>query len=109
MSHAVRDQLFLRQPEIDVLVIGDEDTPAPGTPDAAILVWIEQNDYILVSRNRRTMPRHLQAHLADGRHVPGILLLRRRCSLGQLIEDLLLIWRVSEPGEFRDRIEYLPL
>jgi len=29
--------------------------------------------------------------------------------LGQLIDDLLLIRRASKPGEYQDRIEYLPL
>jgi len=109
MPHAVRDQLLLREPKIGVMVIGDESAPALGTPDAVILEWIERNGYILISRNRRTIPRHLREHLAAGYHVPGIFLLRRRCSLGQLIEDLLLIWKASEPGEYRDRIEYLPL
>jgi hypothetical protein len=109
IPHAVRDQLLLREPEIRVLAIGDELAPARGTPDPAILEWIERNGYILVSRNRRAIPGHLRDHLAAGRHVPGIFLLRRRCSLGRLIEDLLLIWRASEPGEYRDLIEYLPL
>ena len=105
----MRDQLLLREPEIQVLAIGDELAPARGTLDPAILEWIEQNGYVLVSRNRRTIPNHLRDHLATGHHVPGIFLLWRQCSLGRLIEDLLLIWRTSEPSEYRDRIEYLPL
>lgn len=109
VSHAVRDQLLLREPEMQVLIIGDEMAPPLGTPDAVILEWIERNGYILISRNRRTIPRHLREHLAAGHHIPGIFLLRRRFSLGQLIEDLLLIWSVSEPDEYQDRIEYLPL
>lgn len=109
MPHAVRDQLLLREPEMPVLVIGDDMAPALGTRDSVILEWIEWNGYILISRNRRTIPRHLREHLAAGHHVPGIFLLRRRCSLGQLIEDLLLIWSASEPDEYQDRIEYLPL
>lgn len=92
-----------------VLLIGDELAPALGTPDPAILKWIERNGYILISQNRRTIPDHLRDHLATGCHVPGNFLLRRRCSLVQLIQDLLLVWSVSESGEYRDRIEYLPL
>ncbi len=109
VPHAVRDQLLLREPGMQVLIIGDDIAPTLGTPDPAILEWIERNGYILISRNRRTIPRYLQEHLAAGHHVPGIFLLRRRHSLGQLIEDLLLIWSASEPGEYQDRIEYLPL
>jgi len=109
MPHAVRDQLLLREPEMQVLVVGDEMAPALGTPDPMILEWIERNGYILITRNRRTIPEHLREHLAAGHHVPGIFLVRRRFSLGQLIDDLLLIRRASKPGEYQDRIEYLPL
>ena len=109
MPHAVRDQLLLREPEMQVLVVGDEMAPALGTPDPMILEWIERNGYILISRNRRTIPKHLREHLAAGHHVPGIFLVRRRFSLGQLIDDLLLIRRASKSGEYQDRIEYLPL
>ncbi len=109
MAHAVRDQLLLREPRLDILCIGDDTAPPLGTPDPIILEWIEQKGYILISRNRRTIPGHLREHLTAGRHVPGILLLTRRHSLGQLLNDLLLIWNASEPGEYQDRIEYLPL
>ena len=107
--HAIRDQLLRREPRMEVLVVGDETAPALGTPDAELLRWIEREGYILVSRNRRTLPRHLRDHLEAGGHVPGIFLLRRRYSLGQIIEDLMLIWEAGRPEEYRDRIEYLPL
>jgi len=51
----------------------------------------------------------LRDHLAAGNHVPGILLIRRRYTWGQVIDDLYLIWDASTPDEYRDRIEYLPL
>jgi hypothetical protein len=94
---------------MDVSCIGDENAPPYGTPDAAILEWIEETGYILVSRNRRTMPLHLKEHLAQGKHVPGLLLLKKRISISELIEDLLLIWHASEPSEYQDHIRYLPL
>jgi hypothetical protein len=107
--HAVRDQLLRRGPEMKVLAVGDDEAPAFGTLDQELLRWIEREGYILVSRNRRTIPRHLREHLEAGGHVPGIFLLRRRYSLGQVIEDLMLIWEAGRPEEYRDRIEYLAL
>jgi hypothetical protein len=108
MSHTIRNQLLLREPEMEILTIGDGIAPALGTLDPIILTWIEQHGYILVSRNRRTIPDHLREHLAAGYHVPGIILLKRRYSLGEVLNDLLLIWHASNPNEYRDRIEYLP-
>lgn len=107
--HAIRDQLLRRQPELEVLAVGDALAPAFGTLDPDLLRWIEREGYVLVSRNRRTLARHLPAHLEAGGHVPGIFLLRRRASLGHILEDLLLIWEAGHPDEYRDRIEYLPL
>ena len=107
--HAIRDQLLRRKPEMEVLVVGDDVAPALGTSDRELLQWIERVGYILVSRNRRSMPRHLQEHLETGGHVPGIFLLRRRHSLGLVIKDLMLIWEAGRPKEYRDRVEYLPL
>ena len=108
MPHGVRDQLLYHEPALKVLCIGDESAPAIGTPDPVILEWIEQNGYILVTRNRKTMPIHLQEHLAKGRHVPGILLLRRRLPIGQLIEDLHLIFKSSALKDYQDHIDFLP-
>jgi hypothetical protein len=109
MPHAVRDQLLLRKPEMQVHAVGDVGAPALGTPDPEILIWLEANDAVLVSRNRRTMPVHLRNHLAEGRHVPGVLLIRRHYTWGQVMDDLQLVWDASSSDEYRDRIEYLPL
>lgn len=109
ISRAVKSQLLFHAPEIDVICVGDKDAPAYGTSDEAILTWIDQTGYILVSRNRRTMPRHLKDHLEQGKSIPGILLLKRRVSIRELIEELVLIWHASGPNEYQNHIRYLPL
>ncbi len=106
--HAIRDGLLRRQPEIEIRVVGGEMAPPLGTPDPGILCWLESEGYILISRNRSTMPQHLREHLAAGRHVPGIFLLRPRPSIGRIIDDLLLIWGAAYSEEYRDMITYIP-
>lgn len=107
--HAIRDGLLRRQSEMEVCVVGGEMAPPLGTLDPDILRWLEREGYILISRNRSTMPLHLREHLEAGIHVPGILLLRPQSSIGRIIEDLLLIWGAAYPDEYRDRIAYIPL
>ena len=64
---------------------------------------------MLVTNNRQSMPIHLRDHLADGRHVPGILTVRQpRTDWGTVVDHLVLIWHAVRP-DFRDRIDYLPL
>jgi hypothetical protein len=83
--------------------------PPAGTSDPEILNWLEQNNYLLVTENRRTMPTHLADHLKAGKHIPGILLIRPLTNIGKLVEELLLIWSVSDSEEYHDKISYIPL
>jgi hypothetical protein len=107
--HAIRSQLLRLAPRIQIRAVGDDLAPKIGSPDVDILRWIEKEGFLLVSRNRRTMPRHLREHIERGGHVPGILLIRPAFPLGEVIEDLLLIWEAADPEGLRDRLEYLPL
>jgi hypothetical protein len=102
---------FLRQsnPEIPVYIIGQAPAPRKGVLDPDILNWIEANNCYLITNNRASMPVHLQDHLVLGKHVPGIIQLPRTIHMTSLIEDLILLWSVSVPDEFRDQIVYLPL
>jgi predicted nuclease of predicted toxin-antitoxin system len=104
-----RDLLYRANPELSLRRVGQADAPPHGTTDPAILAWCEEHDFLLVTGNRRSMPGHLQEHLAAQRHVPGILIVRRRAAMTEVVGSLLLIAGASLPGEFRDRIEYVPL
>jgi len=105
----LRAQLIRQAPDIVVWMIGDPGAPRYGTPDPDILLWCEANGFTLVTSNRRSMPGHLQAHLALGRHIPGILVLSPDLTIGAILEQLLLIWGASETEEYQDLLLYLPL
>ena len=104
----VQRQLRRRELHLEVLAVGDSDAPPLRASDTAILTWIEQNNYILVSWDKRTLPGHLADHFDTGGHVPGVLLIRRGTSLGQIIETLYLVWVASEAEEYYDRLDYIP-
>jgi len=106
---ALADQLRRRQPDLQVFSVGDEDAPPKGTLDPEILLWIEKHKFTLVTRNRKSMPEHLRDHLASGHHMLGILTLRPQTSLGEIIEDLLLIWELADEDEYQDQIVHVPL
>lgn len=94
---------------IEVLAVGDPEAPLAGTADPAILAWIEEHGFILVTANRKTMPGRLAEHFQAGRHIPGLFLLRPGCGLSDLIETLYLIWMASSLEEYRDLALFLPL
>ena len=104
-----RAELLRREPELVVWRVGDPGAPSGSTPDPAILEWCEENGFVLVTSNRRSMPRHLQEHIERGQHVPGILQLNPHLGIGETIDELILIWDASSADEYRDLLVYLPL
>ncbi|MBM3236106.1 hypothetical protein FJZ31_07380 [Candidatus Poribacteria bacterium] len=109
IPHAYRDQLLYHEPSLTILVIGGEGAPCRGTPDPEILRWCEQNGFILLTNNRKTMPTHLADHLSNGRHVPGILIIDLEARMGLVLEDLILSVKAARESEFMDCIAYVPL
>lgn len=97
------------QPDLAAWRIGDPGAPAIHSADPLILDWCGENGFILLTNNRRSMPQHLAEHVANGRHIPGILVVDPACEIKKLAEDLALVAGASLPGEFQDQIRYLPL
>jgi Domain of unknown function (DUF5615) len=102
-------QLRQRKPDLVVWVVGDPGTPPKSTLDPEILCWCEEYDFVLVTNNRKSMPVHLTDHIAQGRHVPGILILNSDLSIGQILDELILIAEASFEEEYQDQIVHLPL
>jgi len=109
VSINLRKALKKRLSEIVVLRIGDPNTPTFGTLDPEILVWCEEKGFLLVTNNRASMPVHLQDHLAAGRHASGIFILNDNMSLGETVEELILIWEASDAEEYFDQLWHLPV
>lgn len=108
MPRAIQDQLLRLSPDIEALSIGQPEAPAKGTVDLEILRWTERTGYVLVTANRRTIPRHLRAHFDSGGHIPGLLFIKRGVSLGVIIEHLYLLWATTDAEEFQDQIFFIP-
>ncbi|WP_248277319.1 MULTISPECIES: hypothetical protein [Brasilonema] len=64
---------------------------------------------MLVTNNRTSMRVHLAEHIAANRHIPEIFILNPNLSIGENLEELILVALVSEDDEYQDRIIYLPL
>ena len=89
-------QLLRYQPSLTVFAIGNPNVPLKGTKDPELLQWCEDNNFILVTKNRRSMPVPLRDRLSGGKHIPGIFVLRSQAKVGQIIEELILMALASE-------------
>jgi predicted nuclease of predicted toxin-antitoxin system len=103
------NQIRRREPDIIIKVVGETETPPKSTLDPEIICWCENNNFVLVTNNRTSMPVHLADHIALGHHVPEIFILNPNLSIGENLEELVLIALASEEDEYQDRIVYLPL
>jgi hypothetical protein len=89
--------------------VGDAGVPFLSTHDREILIWCEKNGFLLVTNNRASMPVHLQAHLEEGHHLPGIFIINPKMNIAETADELALIWGASESEEYYDQLLYLPL
>ncbi len=106
---SIQRQLRRRDKRIDVIRIGDVDTLPKGVTDAQILVWAGENDYIVVTKDRSTMPSHIREHMSRRKEFAGLLWLRPQIGIGQIVEELHLIWAASEMEDYRGQAIYIPL
>ncbi len=102
-------QIRRREPSIIIKVVGELEAPPKGTLDPEILYWCEENRFVLVTNNRTSMPVHLAEHTTENRHVPGIFILNPNLSIGENLDELILLALASSKDEYQDRIVYLPL
>ena len=70
-----------------------------GLDDLAVLRKAAAEGRILVTHDKRTMPRAMTALLAAGEESPGV---------PKVCESLILIWSASTPEEWRNRITKIP-
>lgn len=109
VNSVLRSALLRENPNLTVWQIGLPGAPAFGTLDPEILIWCEENEFILVTNNRRSMPVHLQDHLNANRRAAGIFILHPEMSVGETVDELILITSASSPEEYQDQIIYLPI
>lgn len=102
-------QLRHHHPSLDVLAVGESGAPPRQTPDPELLLWAEQHDRVLVSRDRNSLPAHVEARLKAGRHIPGVFLLRVPVTWAELIDWLSVIAEATHPAAWQDGIWYVPL
>jgi hypothetical protein len=93
---------------LDVVRVGDPPELPLSSDDATILRWSETEQRLLVTEDRHTMARHLQAHLKVGRESPGILIARTGTRIPDLVECLELIAEAGVRTDFANAITYIP-
>jgi hypothetical protein len=79
-----------------------------GVSDSEVLALAAEQGRILVTHDRHTMPRHFGGFLMSGRFSPGVFLVSQYAPMGEVIDELVLIWAASDADEWKNRIVDIP-
>ena len=99
--------LFLRQPNLDLVRV--QDVGLREVSDPEILTWAANNQRILLTHDRATMPDFAYERLVRGEQIAGLFVVNDRMPIRQAIDELLLLIDCSEQTEWQGIVLYLPL
>src|SRR4051794_18294185 len=99
--------LLLRRPTLDLLRV--QDVGLEEADDPSVLAWAADNDRIVLTHDRATMPDFAYARVAAGQPMPGVFVLNDHLPVRQAIDELLLLDTGSEQAEWAGQVVYLPL
>jgi predicted nuclease of predicted toxin-antitoxin system len=95
----------LRQvPEIDFKTAHEANLH--GLADAQVLAIAAREGRILVTQDRRTMPKDF-GEFIETNNSPGVLIIPQKRTVRQAIEALILVWMASEAEEYVNAIRDL--
>lgn len=99
--------LLLRRSDLDIARV--QDVGLSGKDDQAVLAWAAENDRIVLTHDRATMPFYAFERVSSGEQMAGMFFLNVRFPVGESIDTLLLLNACSDQSEWRGRVIHLPL
>jgi hypothetical protein len=99
--------LWRRAPVLDLVRV--QDVGLAHTPDPDILEWAATEGRIVLTGDVNTMVGFAWDRVEAGRPMPGVLALLEDGSIGQAIEDILLVVEIYTADEMKDQVLFIPL
>ena len=106
LNHAIVKGCRRQEPALDFLSASEANLHR--APDLEVLALAAGQMRILVTHDRQTMPYHFSDFLMSGRISPGVFLVSQYAPIGEVIDDLVLIWAASDADEWTNRILDIP-
>jgi hypothetical protein len=107
LDHDILRGLIRRIPQLDAVTAFE--IGMNHAPDPQLLIRAARERRVIVTHDRKTMPRHAADLMGEGKNIAGLFVVPRRLPLYQVIEDLVLMITCSENDEWVNVIRYLPL
>lgn len=97
--------ILRREPRVDFQTAGQ--AGLRGLDDVQALAMAARDGRVLVSHDRKTMPRHFAEFLRSNRS-PGLFIVSQKTDLLSAVEELLCVWAASEAEEWVNTICTIP-
>ena len=94
----------LRRRSQDIDLVRVQDALPEGTPDPEVLAWAAAQDRVLITNDRNTMVGFAHQRVAVGEPVSGVIATTNDQSIGEAIEDILLIAECMPEEEIREQV-----
>jgi predicted nuclease of predicted toxin-antitoxin system len=98
--------LLSRRPELDLIRV--QDVGLSQTPDPEILIWAAENDRVLLTHDKSTVPSFAYDRIVSNEKMPGVFICGGM-TVREIIEELLIIDTASDQIEWANQVWFLPL
>jgi hypothetical protein len=98
--------LIRRLPDLDVVRV--QDIGLMNADDPTILEWAANKQRILVTHDVETIAGYAYERVKNGLPMPGVVEVIATAPIGQVIDDLYLFVRCSQPDEYEGQVLFIP-
>jgi hypothetical protein len=106
LNHIIVKATLRREPSIDFQTA--HAARLAGVRDQEVLALAAQAGRVLVTHDRKTMPKYFAEFIGHATS-HGVIVIPQKLPVRVAVEDVLLIWTASEAEEWINRIQILPL
>ncbi|HEV8483517.1 MAG TPA: DUF5615 family PIN-like protein [Blastocatellia bacterium] len=99
--------LLRRIPDLDIVTA--HQAGLSEAPDLDLLEWAANHERVIVTHDKRTMPDHAGHRIRTNLRMCGLVVVPMLLPLRQAIEEIELIAKCSQEGEWENRVQFLPL
>jgi len=96
-----------RLPALDVVRV--QDVSLITQPDTEVLEWAANEDRVILTHDVTTMSKYAFDRVQQGLKMPGVIEVSQNISIGEVIEELILIAECSLENEWHNQVIYLPI
>lgn len=95
--------------DLTVDLVRLQDVGLSGAPDPEVLQWSAERGRILLTHDVATITKYVYQRVADRLPMPGVFEVSQTSAVGNVIDDILLLWELSSEDEWEGQVLYLPL